>query len=548
MNPGSFWKSPSCGLWLLLLIVSPVFHAAGAGTFNVKDFGATGKKTDDARLAIQKAIESCAASGGGTVEIPPGEYTSGTLRLRSKVSLNIEAGATLFASQDPKAYEFGQIPSKAALFYGENLENFTIGGQGTVDGQAEYEWRTDDHEHTFDHKKLMEGLGKSLMRSFPKDFPKRDVFPHLLWLGNSKNVHLAGLRFLHSPSWTMALCACEGISFDGLHIYTSLKEGVWADGIDLDGCRDVRIANCNIQTGDDCIVFISADSWGPARLCENITVTNCWLSSASAGVKFSEGNRVGVRKILITNTVLTNVNRGFIFSTTLGGFISDVVLSDLTIDCNRFDWFWAGDGQPFHFRVTRLSEFNHLPPTPGEPPPGSIRNIMIRNIVAHAKGSSAIHGHAENPLDGINFENIQLWLSADPTAPYDKAEHGLEVRWAKNVKFKNVNVSWEKPQLKQWKSALYFKNIEGLELDNVAGKAAWPDPGVPAMVLDEVSGAIVRNSRVLDGTKLFLKVMGQGSRDICLQGNDFRKAEFPYQIDKDLAGGVVRTLGNNAGQ
>src|SRR5205823_3120174 len=114
------------------------------------------------------------------------------------------------------------------------------------------------------------------------------------------------------------------------------------------------------------------------RPCENIEVTNCRLSSASAGVKFSEGNRSGVRKILVHNTVLTNVNRGFIFGTTLGGSISDVALSDLTIHCNRFDWFWAGDGQPFQFRITRLSEFNHEPAKPGEPPPGSIRNILIR--------------------------------------------------------------------------------------------------------------------------------------------------------------------------
>jgi len=370
----------------------------------------------------------------------------------------------------------------------------------------------------------------------------------LVWLGGAKNVRVSGLKFLHSPSWTMALYACAGVSFEGLYIYTSLREGVWADGIDLDGCKDVRIANCTIETGDDCIVFISANSWGPARLCENITVTNCRLSSASAGVKFSEGNRVGIRNILVTNTVLTNVNRGFIFSTTLGGYISDVVLSDLTIDCNRFDWFWAGDGQPFTFRITRLSEFNHEPAQPGESPPGSIRNVQIRNVVAHAKGSSSIHGHVESWLDGISFENIKLRLSADLDAPYDKAEHALEVRWAKNVKFRNVEVSWDKPDLKQWKSALYFEDISGLQLDDFAGRGAWPDRDVPAMVLNGVSGAMLRNSRALDGTKLFLKVMGQGSRDICLQSNDFRKAEFPYQIDKELAGGVGRMLEVKVGQ
>src|SRR5205823_2139045 len=163
------------------------------------------------------------AAGGGTVLLPPGEYTSGTLHLRSHVRLEIAAGATLFASTNVATYDFGKIPSKAALLFGEDLEDVTIEGGGTVDGQAEHEWR-----------------------------------------------------------------------FDGLYLYTSLKEAVWADGIDMDGCKNISITNCNIETGDDCIIFISVEAWGPALPCENITVSHCRLSSASAGVKFSEGNKAGV--------------------------------------------------------------------------------------------------------------------------------------------------------------------------------------------------------------------------------------------------------------
>jgi len=340
---------------LAVLLVGAWFCSANAVVFNVKDFGATGKKPDDARAAIQKAIDACATAGGGTVLLPRGEYTSGTLHLRSHVRLEIASGATLFASTNTTEYDFGKTPSKAALLFGEDLEDVTIEGGGTLDGQAEYEWRDDDMEETFEHKERMQKLGKSLRRSFPTGLPKREIFPHLLWLGRCKGVKVSGLKFLHSPSWTIALYACEQARFDGLYLYTSLKEAVWADGIDMDGCKNISITNCNIETGDDCIIFISADSWGPALPCENITVSHCRLSSASAGVKFSEGNKVAVRNIRVSDCVMTNVNRGFVFSTTLGGDISDVVLSNLTIDCNRFDWFWAGDGQPFFFRITRLS-------------------------------------------------------------------------------------------------------------------------------------------------------------------------------------------------
>jgi hypothetical protein len=548
MKKAEPWNIFSLSFLLVALSVGPSLLATGKSVCNVKDYGASGKKADDARPAIQKAIDACAAAGGGVVYVPPGKYTSGTLHLRSHVRFEIEAGATLFASSDPNAYEYGKIASKAALFYGEDLENISIGGRGIVDGQAEYEWRPDDFERAFDHKTLMQTLGKSLQRSFPKGFPKREVFPHLVWLGRSKDVQITGLKFLHSPSWTIALYACERTAFDGLHIYSSLKEAVWADGIDLDGCKDVFISNCTIETGDDCIVFISQDVWGPALACENVTVTNCRLSSASAGIKFSEGNRVGIRKILVSNTLFAQVNRGLVFSITLGGYITDVMLSNLTIDCRRFDWFWAGDGQPFHFRITRVSELTQEPPQPGEPPPGSIRNVVIRDVIAHAKGSSPIHGHAESWLDGISFENIKLFLAADPAAPFDRAEHALHFRWARNLKIKDVEVFWQQPALENWKSALCLEDINDLVVDGFAGRGAWPDRDVPAVVLNKVSDAIVRHSRALDGTQVFLQVMGQDSRNIYFHGNDLRRAKVPWRLEEGVKADTVKILENSLPQ
>jgi hypothetical protein len=524
--------------------VTLALQATGAVVSNVRDYGATGKKAQDARPALQKTIDACASAGGGSVLLPPGEYTSGTLHLRSHVSVQLEAGATLFASPDPNAYDFGKTASKASLFYGEDLESVSIGGQGTVDGQAEYEWREDDYERAFDHKTLMQKLGKSLRRPFPKGFPQREVFPHLVWLGRSKDIRITGLTFLHSPSWSIALYGCKQAVFDNLRIRSSLKDGVWSDGIDLDGCRDVSISKSTIETGDDCVVFIATDAWGPALPCENVTVRDCRLSSASAGVKFSEGNRAGIRNIIVRDTILTNVNRGFVFSTTLGGAISDVVLSNLTIHCNRFDWFWSGDGQPFHFRITRLSEFNQEPPKPGEPPPGAIRDVTIRNVVARAKGSSLIHGHPESWLDGIHVENLKLVLAADPVAPFDRAEHALDFRRARNLKVQGVEVSWEKPLLAAWKSALYFEAINRLDLDGFSGRGAWADRNDPAVVLNQVSDAVVRHSRATEGSTVFLKVLGSASRDIKLQDNDLGKAKVPCQLNQDVKPNAVRLLKN----
>jgi hypothetical protein len=370
----------------------------------------------------------------------------------------------------------------------------------------------------------------------PKGFPQREIFPHLLWLGRSKGVQVSGLSLLRSPGWTVSLFACQRVRFDGLYIYSSLKEAVWADGIDLDGCRQVTVANCVIETGDDCVALVSQNWWGKALPCEHITVTNCRLSTASAGIKFSEGNIAGIRNIEVVNTLFNNVNRGLAFNDMLGGVISDVLVSNVTINCNRFDWFWAGDAQPIRFRIGPLSEWTKELPQPGEAPPGSVRNITLRNVIARAKGSSLFYGHAKNWLEGIILENVKWYVSSDPSAPYDTAEHALDFRHVRNVKLKDVEIFWEKPTFPDWRSAAYFENASDLKLQNVSGKAAWPGRGDSAVVFNQVSNGLVRDSRASE-EGVFLKVIGAGTRQIHLEGNAFSKRML--QINGDVPPGAV---------
>ena len=140
--------------------------------YNVKDFGATGNKSDDATLAIQKTIEA-AAIKGGTVYLPPGDYTSGTIHLRSHVSFYVEAGATLFASEDRSRFADQKVKSKEALLFGEDLEDISIEGRGTIDGQEQYFWAADTTERNYNHKIWMEKLGKPQLRTpTPAGFPK----------------------------------------------------------------------------------------------------------------------------------------------------------------------------------------------------------------------------------------------------------------------------------------------------------------------------------------------------------------------------------------
>ena len=176
------------------------------------------------------------------------------------------------------------------------------------------------------------------------------------------------------------------------------------------------------------------DWFGPARPCENITVTNCRLSSASSAIKFCDGNIAGIRNVTIDNCVITGSNRGIAFMTFDGGAVENVVLSNLTIDTVRYDWFWWGDGEPFHFNIRKRSEVHANWPPEKDRPAGAIRNVKIQNVIARGYGSSVCNGHPDSWLDDVSFENVKLTVAHDPGAAYDKAVHGLVFKQARNLR------------------------------------------------------------------------------------------------------------------
>jgi hypothetical protein len=516
----------------LPVAASGVAQGPPAPVFNVRDYGASGRKADNVRMAIQRAVDACATAGGGTVYFPPGDYSSGTIHLRSRVRLYIEAGATLFSIKDKSAFD------QDALIFADGAEQVAIEGRGTIDGQAEYEWRQDDHEDDFirANKEQMIALGKPIIRSFPR----QNQYGKLVLLLRCKDVRISGVSLVDSPSWTIHPYACERMVVDGVYIRSSLKEAVWADGIDPDGCRDLRIANSTIETGDDAICFYSMNWFGPALPCENITVTNCRLTSASSAVKFSDGNMNAIRNVTISNCVITGANRGIAFMNFDGGVVSDVVVSNVVIDTVRHAYFWWGDGDPLHFNIKRRSEV-HKSVKPGtDAQAGAIRRVLISHVVARGQGSSVINGHPDSWLEDITVDNLQLHLTADPKAPYDKAVHALEFKQVRNLKLHDVDVTWGEPASPRWESALHVQEATGLTIDGFTGRQAGTSDHA-AVVLDDVQDATVRNCRAAAGTQTFLKVSGRGSKGIALGGNDLARAHVPVVTGADVPKGAVRT-------
>jgi hypothetical protein len=440
--------------------------------FNVKDYGALGVKSDNARAALQKAIDACGQAGGGTVYLGPGEYTTGQLHLRSGVRVYLEAGATLFASLD--GTQFDPSP-RSALISGEDLHDIALEGRGTLDGQSAYEWRLNNMTdyYILQNQRLMEQTGKPLLRPFPRGFGNETIYPRMVLLLRCTDVRITGLKFVRSRSWTINPYACKRLLIDGVYIYSSQKEGVWADGIDPDGCQDVRISNSVIETGDDALVFYSASIWGPALPVENVTVTNCRLSSASSAIKFCDGNANAIRRVNINNIVIANSNRGIAFMVFDGGIVEDVVLSNITVETRRFDWFWWGDGDSLHFNIKRRSEIDGSKPA-NEPPAGKIRNVLIQNVIAHGTGASVINGHPSSWLEGVRLDNVKLFVSSDPKAPYEHTATALVVRQARGLRMTNVEINWEEPYYSTWRNGLSLEQVKDAILDHVEVK---PAPG-----------------------------------------------------------------------
>ena len=252
-----------------------------------------------------------------------------------------------------------------------------------------------------------------------------------------------------------------------------------------------------------------------------------------------------MRRVAIDNCVITNSNRGIAFMVFDGGTVSDVVLSNLTIECKRRDWFWWGEGDPLYFAVRQRSDLDARLRSADEPPAGSIQNVLIRGVIARGSGTSSIEGHASSPLEHITIDGLTLHMSADPSAPFETAEHALAIKWAKDLELRNVEVVWDAPASPRWKSALAVEDAQGLRLEGFAARQAQSDASAPAIVLADVDGAVLRGCRARRGTAEFLHVAGSGCRDIQLIANDLREAKIPFAADSDALGdSTIRSSGD----
>lgn len=493
------WLLRGCGVFALSFLLT----ALQAANFNVRNYGAKGDGAAKDTAAIQKAIDAAAAEGGGTVWVPAGRYLCGTIHLKSFVTLHLDNGSVILASPDNADFDpYETLPFKSVsdnettyFHYGlvtaDNAQHIAITGQGVIDGN-----RT------------------------------RRRGPKTVAIKNCQYVTIRGITVQNSPNYSISFWGSDYVDIDGVTILNG-----YADGIDPDASRYVRISNCYIDCFDDAICPKASPSMGMGqrRNVEHLVVTNCVTRTNCSNFKFGTESSWDLKDVTVSNITMMPRDKGrppisgISLESVDGAHINGVVVSNISmVDVQT----------PIFVRLGNRGR-GMDPPTPG-----SVENVLINNIVARgATMTSSVTGIPGHAPRRIALSNIMITMAGGNQDPkgLDVPEHiskypegtmfgtlpafGLYARHVERLALSNVQLRWDKEDLRP---AMIFDDVKDLTLDGfrtdtVAGSS-------PVLWLNNVVDAFIRGSRTASaGT--FLRVSGAASGRILLAGNDLSRAE-----------------------
>ena len=492
-----------------------------ANSFDVRRFGAVGDGKRLDTVAIQAAIDACAKSGGGAVCFDRGAFLTGTLRLRSRVTLHLPESARLIGSTNLRDYPTA-IPqyrsytdnyTEKSLLYGEDLNSITIEGGGTIDGQG---------------------------AAFQGPYKVR---PYLIRFVRCRDVSVRDVTIENSPMWVQHYLACDGVRLTGLTVRSRVNKN--NDGIDIDSCQRVRISDCDISSGDDAICLKSTS----ARPCRDVAITNCIVSSACNAIKLGTESNGGFENIVVSNcTVYDTRLAGIALEAVDGGTLNGVTISNITMRAVAAPLFIRlGDrARPFVEGGAR-------------PPMGRLTNITIQGVQATgaARTGCALAGLPGHPITGITLRDITISsegggaaAEADREIP-EQADrypeykmfgvlpaHGLYVRHAANLCLDNVRCTTLAADARP---AFVCDDVEGLDIARLAGQSQ-----AELLRLQDVRGALIHACRTGQSGGTFLRVRGVRSKDIALAGNDMPAGAKSVVLAPETKPGAVRFDALNA--
>lgn len=455
-------------LFLFLLCCSATYSQA---VYNIMDYGAVADTTRLSTSAIQKAIDDCSAHGGGVVWVPAGNYLSGTIQLKSFVNLHLDAGATIYASRRSEDFSnfirnIGAADNAEAemLIGAVDARDISITGQGTLHCRAErVGYRREPKTTVTDSITAREIVNAGRYGvDYQDKFRKVPPCPGAINFTGCTNVQIRGIQIIESSFWSVHLQWCDRVYVDGIYIMSDPHNGVNADGLDIDGCSNVMVSNCRIDTGDDALCLKTTRQNGRTQPCQYITISNCILTSSSVALKIGTESHSDFEYITVSNCVINQANRGLNIIVRDGGTVRNVVFSNLTIKTVRKETFWWGNGDPIWFTIQKRGD---------TPFAGSIENITLSNIIAYGQSGIRMEGFS-NRMKNIRLRDVQLFM--EPENAVDKrSRNGFLFHGVDELSLVDCLVRWnkEKPE-KEWERAYFFQNVNDLSLVRVRGEKA----------------------------------------------------------------------------
>jgi len=519
---------------IFLLVAGFVLHATDV---DITKSGAVGDGKTLNTIFIQKAIDACNKSGGGRVIFPAGKYLSGTIILKDNVVLHLDKDALLLGSthvedyQNPDPFVDGLgVGVGWALVAAADVKNIGIEGEGAIDGQG---------------AKLK---AQQILTDTRPEGQRWGRRPFLLRVVRCDGVTINGVSLFYSAAWTSHYFQCMKIRIEKVKI---ISVGVaHNDGMDIDGCQDVRIKDCDVESGDDALCFKTTSS---KMSCKDIIVSGMRLKSNQAAIKMGTESMAAFEDIKISDCYIYDTKNGGIKLLTVDGArLRNVEISGITMSEVR---------TPMLFRLgSRLSVFRKEQDT--QQPTGTFENVVIKNIKVKAADSAQlkppsgilITGVPGHYITNLTLENIEIDLLGTGTVENagrvvpEAIDQYPEVKtfgpvipaygiWARHVKgLKLINISFHIKN-NDLRPALICDDGTGIEISNCKIPAG---SGAECIIrLENVAGAHINNNDVKANAASFVRVEGTASKDVHVTKNTIPGNTKIIALSADAKPGVA---------
>lgn len=371
-------------------------------------FGHPAGSADLATVPIQKAIDACAAAGGGTVRLSGGDYISGTLVLRSGVMLEVAAGARLIASTNLDDYphhvatrptvQDSNMGMNQSLLFAEGCQRIGLSGKGVILGRG-----------TPDNFPGSETIGQT---------PGR---PFLIRFIDCADIVIQDIGMTDSPCWMQNYLNCENLLIDGVTVNNQANFN--NDGLDIDSCRRVIVRNTTIISEDDTLCFKGAGQ----RPMEEVLVENCHFYSSCNGVKFGTDSQGDFRNILVRNSEIGGLAPGMVakshakterkadggisWESVDGAVCERIVVQNVRIVRTESPLF------------LRLGNRGRVRPEQPKPAAGRIRHVVFDKISGEDNGirGSLFIGNDDLAIEDVLLRNVDIVMAGGGVSALDEA-------------------------------------------------------------------------------------------------------------------------------